>query len=201
VTRPGFVKLVLAITGASGVIYAQRLLDNLDPRRHEIHLVMSDYARQVIREELDHDLRVDRRVTVHRGNSSMHVPFVSGSARFDAMVVLPCSMGTLGRIAHGTSDDTITRAADVFLKERRKLILVPRESPYNLIHVRNMAAAIEAGATILPASPSFYSKPKTVSQVVDTIVARVLDHLGIAHTLIRRWQSKPAGRRSTKREL
>ena len=183
-------KLVVAITGASGAIYAQRLLDNLDARAHEIHLVMSDYARQVIREELDADLNVDRRVRLHRGNSSMHVPFVSGSAKFDAMVVVPCSMGTLGRIAHGTSDDTITRAADVFLKERRKLILVPRESPYNLVHVRNMAAAIEAGATIIPASPSFYGKPKTVQQAVDTIVARVLDHLGIEHKLIKRWKTR-----------
>jgi 4-hydroxy-3-polyprenylbenzoate decarboxylase len=183
------VRLVLAITGASGAIYAQRLLDNLDPKSHEIHLVMSDYARQVIREELDHDLKVDKRVHQHRGNSSMHVPFVSGSAKFDAMVIIPCSMGTLGRIAHGTSDDTITRAADVFLKERRKLILVPREAPYNLIHVRNMAAAIEAGATIIPASPSFYARPKTVQQVVDTIVARVLDHLGVEHRLIKRWKS------------
>lgn len=183
-------KLVVAITGASGSIYAQRLLDNLDARRHQIHLVMSDYARQVVEAELDGDLKVDKRVTQHRGNASMHVPFVSGSAKFDAMVIIPCSMGTLGRIAHGTSDDTITRAADVFLKERRKLILVPRESPYNLIHVRNMAAVLEAGATIIPASPSFYGRPRTLQQAVDTIVARVLDHLGIEHKLVKRWQSK-----------
>lgn len=182
-------KLVVAVTGASGAIYAQRLLDNLDARRHTIHLVLSDYARQVIREELGRDLRADRRVIRHRGNSSMHVPFVSGSARFDAMVIIPCSMGTLGRIAHGTSDDTISRAADVFLKEHRKLILVPRESPYNLVHVRNMAAAIEAGATVLPASPGFYHHPKTIPQLVDSIVARVLDHLGIEHRLVQRWQS------------
>jgi 4-hydroxy-3-polyprenylbenzoate decarboxylase len=182
-------KLVLAITGASGAIYAQRLLDNLDPKRHEIHLVMSDYARQVIWEELEHELKMDKRVLQHRGNSSMHVPFVSGSAKVDAMVIVPCSMGTLGRIAHGASDDTISRAADVFLKERRKLILVPREAPYNLIHVRNMATVIEAGATVIPASPSFYGRPKTVQQVVDTIVARVLDHLGIEHKLIKRWKS------------
>lgn len=181
-------RLVIAITGASGSIYGQRLLANLDPKRHEIHLVMSVYARQVVKEELDGDLQVDKRVIQHRGNSSMHVPFVSGSAKFDAMVIIPCSMGTLGRIAHGTSDDTITRAADVFLKEQRKLILVPREAPYNLIHVRNMATAIEAGAIVIPASPSFYNRPRTVEQVVDTIVARVLDHLGIEHRLVRRWK-------------
>ncbi len=181
-------KLVVAVTGASGAIYAQRLLDNLDPRRHEIHLVMSDYAREVIRAELDGELRVPKRVRQYRDNCSMRVPFVSGSARFDAMVIVPCSMGTLGRIAHGTSDDTISRAADVFLKERRKLILVPRESPYNLVHVRTMAAAIEAGATIIPASPSFYGRPRAIGELVDTIIARVLDHLGIQHKLIRRWE-------------
>ena len=119
----------------------------------------------------------------------MFVPFVSGSARFDAMVVIPASMGTIGRVANGVSDTTVARAADVFLKERRKLIFVPRESPYNLIHLRNMATLTEAGATIIPASPSFYNKPKTITEVVDTIVARVLDHLGIEHKLVKRWQS------------
>jgi len=106
----------------------------------------------------------------------------------DAMVVIPASMGTIGRVANGVSDTTTARAADVFLKERRKLIFVPRESPYNLIHLRNMAALTEAGAMIIPASPSFYNKPKTVTEVVDTIVARVLDHLGIEHKLVKRWQ-------------
>ena len=119
----------------------------------------------------------------------MFVPFVSGSSKFDAMVVIPASMGTIGRVANGVSDTTVARAADVFLKERRKLIFVPRESPYNLIHLRNMATLTEAGATIIPACPSFYNKPKTVTEVVDTIVARVLDHLGIDHKLVKRWQS------------
>jgi 4-hydroxy-3-polyprenylbenzoate decarboxylase len=180
-------KLVIAITGASGSLYAQRLLDNLDAQQHQIHVIMSDYARQVIQEELEGDLQIPARVTRHLGNSSMHVPFVSGSAKFDAMVIIPCSVGTLGRIAHGASDDTIARAADVFLKERRKLILVPREAPYNLVHLRNMMTVTEAGGLILPASPSFYGRPKTVTEVVDTIIARVLDHLGIAHHLIKRW--------------
>jgi 4-hydroxy-3-polyprenylbenzoate decarboxylase len=118
----------------------------------------------------------------------MFVSFVSGSAKFDAMVIIPASMGTIGRIAHGGSDSTVARAADVFLKERRKLILVPREAPYNLIHLRNLATLTEAGATIIPASPSFYSKPKTVVELVDTIIARVLDHLGVEHKLAKRWQ-------------
>ena len=118
----------------------------------------------------------------------MFVPFVSGSALFDAMIIIPTSMGTMGRIANGVSDTTIARAADVFLKERRKLILVPRESPYNLIHLRNMAALTEAGAIIIPASPSFYGQPQTIVDLVDSIVARVLDKLGIENHLAKRWQ-------------
>lgn len=181
-------KLVVAITGASGALYAQRLLDHL--RGQEVHLVLSDHAREVAALELDGgEFRVADGVVRH-DNRSMHVPFVSGSARFDAMVIIPCSMGTLGRIAAGTSDDTICRAADVFLKERRKLILVPRETPYNLIHVRNMERLLEAGADIIPATPSFYGRPQTVQQVVDTVVARVLDHLGIEHALAKRWMEK-----------
>ena len=177
--------ITIAVTGASGAIYAQRLLDNL--RGHEVHLVMSDYARQVAAEELDGGKLAVPEGVIRYENKSMHVPFVSGSARFDAMVIIPCSMGTLGRIANGASDDTICRAADVFLKERRKLILVPRETPLNLIHVRNMARVLEAGADLIPAAPSFYSRPQTVQQVADTIVARVLDHLGIEHKLAKRW--------------
>ena len=110
---------------------------------------------------------------------------------FDAMVVIPCSMGTLGRIAHGLSDDVLLRAADVMLKERKKLILVPRETPLNLVHLKNMELLLLAGATLLPANPSFYTRPQTVEQVVDTVVARVLDHLGLAQQLVPRWQEPP----------
>jgi 4-hydroxy-3-polyprenylbenzoate decarboxylase len=117
----------------------------------------------------------------------MNVPFVSGSARFDAMVVVPCSMGTLGRIAAGTAETTILRAADVFLKERRKLILVPRETPWNLIHARNVVTVMEAGATVLPASPGFYSKPKNIEELADTVVARILDQLGLPAPGAFRW--------------
>jgi 4-hydroxy-3-polyprenylbenzoate decarboxylase len=120
----------------------------------------------------------------------MQVPFVSGSAKFDAMVVVPCSMGTLGRIAHGFSDSTITRAADVFLKEGRRLILVPRETPWNLIQARNVVSVMEAGATVLPAIPSFYGRPSTVTEVAETVVARILDHLGVEHELVRRWKDE-----------
>lgn len=181
-------KLVIAATGASGAIYLQRLLDCLRPGPHEIDLVYSGYAKQVIAEELG-GLRVPPGVREH-GDRSMNVPFVSGSARFDAMVVLPCSMGTLGRIAAGTADSTLLRAADVFLKERWKLILVPRETPWNLIHARNVVTLIEAGAVILPASPSYYSKPATVEAVADTVVSRVLDHLGVENPIAFRWRGE-----------
>ena len=178
-------KLVIATTGASGSIYLQRLLDALSPREHEIHFIASGYARQVIAEELG-ELRVPEGVRQH-GDRSMNVPFVSGSARFDAMVVVPCSMGTLGRIASGTSDSVILRAADVFLKERRKLILVPRETPWNLIHARNAVTVLEAGAVLLPASPSFYSRPQSVEAVADTVVSRILDQLGVENPGAYRW--------------
>lgn len=183
-------KIVVAMTGASGAIYTQRLLDNLDPRKHQIHFISTRHAREVAQIELPKgELKIRPSVIQYDENGSMFVPFVSGSAKFDAMVVIPASMGTIGRVASGVSDSTVARAADVFLKERRKVIFVPRETPYNLIHLRNMATLTEAGATIIPASPSFYSKPKTIVEVVDTIIARVLDHLGIEHKLVKRWQS------------
>jgi len=178
-------KLVLAGTGASGAIYLQRLLLALDPKAHEIHLVLSAYARQVIAEELG-ELVIPPGVHSH-GDKSMNVPFVSGSAPFDAMVVIPCSMGTLGRIASGVSDSVILRAADVFLKERRRLVLVPRETPWSLIHARNVVSLIEAGAVILPACPGFYSRPQTIESLVDSLVHRVLDHLGLPVPEAFRW--------------
>ena len=121
----------------------------------------------------------------------MNAPFASGSNAPDAMVVIPCSMGTLGRIAHGYSEDVLLRAADVVLKEKKKLILVPRETPLNLVHLKNLELLLLAGATILPANPSFYTRPQTVAQVVDTVVARLLDHLGISHQLVARWKEEP----------
>jgi 4-hydroxy-3-polyprenylbenzoate decarboxylase len=181
------VKLVVAATGASGAIYTQRLLDNLTG--HEVHFISTRHAGEVAELELPGGLKVPAGVKRYDENGSMFVPFVSGSAKFEAMVVIPASMGTVGRVAAGVSDTTIARAADVFLKERRKLIFVPRESPFSLIHLRNMATLTEAGATIIPANPSFYSQPKTIADLVDTIVARVLDHLGVEHKLVKRWQS------------
>jgi 4-hydroxy-3-polyprenylbenzoate decarboxylase len=184
-------KLVVAITGASGSLYAQRLLDNLAPGAHEIHVVRGHYAQAVLDEELPGGLRLPAGAHLH-DLKNMNAPFVSGSNPPDAMVVIPCSMGTLGRIAHGLSEDVLLRAADVVLKERRKLILVPRETPLSLIHVRNMELLLMAGAILIPACPSFYGRPGTVEQVVDTVVARVLDHLGLPHTLAARWREEGA---------
>jgi 4-hydroxy-3-polyprenylbenzoate decarboxylase len=124
------------------------------------------------------------------GLKSMNAPFASGSNPPDAMVVIPCTMGTMGRIAHGYSEDVLLRAADVVLKEKKKLILVPRETPLSLVHIRNMELLLLAGATILPANPSFYAGQKTIQDVVDTVVARVLDHLGVPQKLVPRWSEE-----------
>jgi 4-hydroxy-3-polyprenylbenzoate decarboxylase len=183
------VKILVAITGATGILYAQRLLDNLDPRQHELHVVLSNYAHQVIAEELPEGLRLPEGVKTH-GLKSMNMPFASGSNPPDAMVIIPCTMGTLGRIAHGFSEDVLLRAADVVLKEKRKLILVPRETPLSLVHVKNFELLLLAGATILPANPSYYTRPKSVVEVIDTVVARVLDHLGVPNKLAPRWQEE-----------
>jgi len=180
------VKILIAITGASGALYAQRLLASLDAAAHEIHLVLSRYAPQVIAEELPDGLRVPAGVRRH-SLRTMNAPFASGSNPPDAMVIIPCTMGTLGRIAHGSSEDLLLRAADVVLKERKRLILVPRETPLNLVHVKNFELLLQAGATILPANPAFYLRPQTIEQLADTVVARVLDHLGVPHRLVARW--------------
>lgn len=179
-------RIVLAGTGASGAIYLQRLLDHLEAAGgHELHVVLTGYARQVVREEIG-ALRLPAGVVEH-SDKSMNAPFASGSALFDAMVVVPCSMGTLGRIAAGTSESLILRAADVFLKERRPLVLVPRETPWSLIHARNAVAVIEAGARLVPAMPSFYSRPDSLEAAADTVVWRILDQIGIAAPNACRW--------------
>ena len=181
-------KLVIAATGASGAIYLQRLLEQIDCRAHDVHLIMSGYAREVVKQELD-DFKIPPAVSQH-SETDMNVPFVSGSARFDAMVVVPCSMATLGRIASGSSDSVLLRAVDVFLKERRKLILVPRETPWNLIHARNVMTLLEAGAIVLPAIPSFYSRPSSITDLVDTVVWRTLDQIGLPSPGAYRWGGK-----------
>jgi len=190
--------LVIAATGASGAIYLQRLLAQIDCAAHEVHLVMSAYAREVAKQELD-DLKTPSEVSQH-SESDMNVPFVSGSARFDAMVIVPCSMATLGRIASGSSDSVLLRAADVFLKERRKLILVPRETPWNLIHARNVVTLLEAGAIVLPAIPSFYSRPGSLTAVVDTVVWRILDQIGLPSPRAYRWGQESAPAKTSRKK-
>jgi 4-hydroxy-3-polyprenylbenzoate decarboxylase len=182
-------KILVAITGATGALYAQRLLDNLNPREHEVHVVLSNYAQQVIAVELPDGLKLPAGAQLHNVKS-MNAPFASGSNPPDAMVVIPCTMGTMGRIAHGYSEDVLLRAADVVLKERKKLILVPRETPLSLVHVKNMELLLLAGAIILPANPGFYARPKTIQEVVDTVVARVLDHLSVPNQLAPRWSEE-----------
>jgi len=191
-------KLVIAATGASGTIYLQRLLAQIDCAAHEVHLVMSTPARQVAKQELD-DFKIPANVLQHSEND-MNVPFVSGSARFDAMVIVPCSMATLGRIASGSSDSALLRSADVFLKERRKLILVPRETPWNLIHARNVVTLLEAGAIVLPAIPSFYSRPGSLTEVVDTVVWRILDQIGLPSPRAYRWGRESALTKSSRKK-
>jgi flavin prenyltransferase len=174
-------KIVVAITGASGAIYAHLLLKKLNQLKDqiaEVAIVMSDNAKDVWRFELGNDDYIKQDCKFYAKNDFM-APFASGSAKFDTMVIVPCSMGTLGRIAGGISDDLISRAADVILKERRKLILVARDTPLNLIHIRNMATVTEAGGIICPAIPSYYSKPQTIEELAMTVVNRVIDLMGL----------------------
>lgn len=170
-------KVIIAVTGASGAIYAKVLLDKLMGFRQEgleVGLIMSDNALQVWKFELENEKYLEYPFKIY-SKADFNAPFASGSAKFDTMIICPCSMGTLGRIASGISNDLTTRAADVILKERRKLILVTRDTPLNLIHINNMKAVTEAGGIICPASPSFYSLPNSFEALAATVIDRVLD--------------------------
>jgi len=174
-------KIIVAVTGASGSIYAKLLLDGLAQMQDQIErvgVVMSDNAKEVWRFELGNEDYDDYNFDFY-GKMDFNAPFASGSAKFDTMIIIPCSMGTLGRIATGVSNDLITRAADVVLKERRKLIAVVRDTPFSLIHINNMKVVTEAGGIICPANPSFYSMPKTIEEVAQTVVSRVIDLAGL----------------------
>ena len=174
-------KIAIAITGASGSIYAQVLLNKIEKLKdqfEEVALVMSDNAKDVWRHELGNNDYEKFNFKLYGKNDFMS-PIASGSARFQTLIICPCSMGTLARIAAGISNDLITRAADVILKERRKLILVTRDTPLSLIHINNMKTVTEAGGIICPASPSFYSQPRTLEEVAATVVDRVIDLAGI----------------------
>lgn len=175
-------KIVVAITGASGSIYSKVLLDKLSVLKEQwthLSVILTENAKAVWKTELDNEDYKKYPVTFYTQQDFM-APFASGSGQYDIMIIIPCSMGTLGRIAVGISNDLITRAADVILKERRKLIVVVRDTPYNLIHIRNMETITLSGGIICPATPSFYSKPKTLEEVAATVVDRVLDLAGLS---------------------
>jgi 4-hydroxy-3-polyprenylbenzoate decarboxylase len=174
-------KIVVAITGASGSIYAQRLLMHLNSIRNQfdrVDVVLSSNAGIVWEHELQNTNYKELGFKIYDKND-FNAPFASGSAGYDSMIICPASMGTLGRIAHGISNDLISRAADVMLKERKQLIIVPRETPYNLIHLRNLTQIAEAGGVVMPATPSFYSRPQSIEEVVDTVVFRIIQMAGL----------------------
>ena len=176
-------KIVVAVTGASGSIYASLLLTKLQQlsgQIKELSLVMTENAKNVWTTELGNESFKELPIKTF-GKNDFNAPFASGSGQYQTMIIVPCSMGTLGRIAAGISNDLISRAADVILKERRKLICVARETPYNLVHIRNMETITLAGGIICPATPSFYSRPQTVEEVAATVVDRVLDLAGLEH--------------------
>jgi len=179
-------KVVVGVTGASGAPYALALLRNLDPVH--VELVISEDGKKVIEHEADIPVTAfEELADATYANDDLGAPPASGSHRFDAMVVIPCSMGTLGKIAWGISDNLITRAAAVCLKERRKLILVPRETPLAASHIENMLRLANQGVVVLPAMPGFYHGPKSVDDLVNFVVGKVLDQLGLEHKLFRRW--------------
>lgn len=194
--------ITLALTGASGMPYALRLLEVLLGAGCRVYLLYSQAAQVVAAQESDCRLSADSREAqrvlaqrFHAGEGQLQVfgkeewfaPVASGTNPADAMVVCPCSMGTLAAIAGGLSDNLIERAADVMLKEQRKLVLVPREAPFSAIHLENMLKLARLGVTILPANPGFYHRPQSIADLVDFVVARVLDHLGVNHQLLPRW--------------
>ena len=184
-------KIAVAITGASGSIYAKLLLEKfavLKEQIQELSIVMSANAKEVWKTELQNE-DYNNFEARYFSTKDFSAPFASGSAKYDAMIIIPCSMGTLGRIASGISNDLITRGADVMLKERKKLICVIRDTPYNLVHIRNMEAVTLAGGIVCPASPSFYSRPDTIEKAAATVVDRVIDLAGLNNTSFR-WGSK-----------
>lgn len=182
-------RLIVAITGASGVIYGKRLLEVLQERKAETHLIISKAAENVVEHELGTTARrefEELASNVYDVND-LNAPIVSGSFKTDGMIVIPCSMKTLAGIAHGYSENLILRAADVTLKEKRKLILVPRETPLSMIHLGNMLDLASQGVSVLPAMPAYYHKPEKIEDLVDFVVGKALDLLGIEHELFKRW--------------
>ena len=181
-------RLIVGMTGATGAILGVRLLEALKDSAVESHLVISNWARRTIEHETPYSFKqVCALASVYHGSANMAAEISSGSFRTDGMVVIPCSMRTLGSIAHGTGEHLIHRAADVVLKERRRLILVARESPLSELHLENMLKLARIGVTIVPPMPAFYNHPKSINDIVDHIVARVLDQFGISVPFAKRW--------------
>ena len=185
-------KIIIAITGASGMIYAQRFLSKLKEegikgQLSDIALIISENVEEIWKNEISSGKISDFGFSVYN-NNNFYVPFASGSSAYDLMIIIPCSMGTLGRIASGVSDNLICRSADVMFKERKKIIFVIREMPLSLIHINNMKTITETGGIICPASPGFYNKPQTLTELADTVVERVLDLSGIEH-YGKRWKN------------
>jgi len=191
----GNLRLVLAITGASGIVYGKRLLEELKIRKIETHLIVSEAAEKVIEHELELSKKdLEKLADRVYDADELTSPLMSGSFKTDGMVIIPCSMKTLAGVAHGFADNLILRAADVALKEKRRLVVVPRETPLNTIHLRNMLSAAELGVFVVPAMPAFYHKPKKIDDLVDFVVGRVLDCFDIEHKLFKRYSGmKPRG--------
>jgi len=184
-------RLIVGMTGATGAILGVRLLEALKDSAAESHLVISNWARRTIEHETPYSFKqVCALASVYHGSANMAAEISSGSFRTDGMVVIPCSMRTLGSIAHGTGEHLIHRAADVVLKERRRLILVARESPLSELHLENMLKLARIGVTIVPPMPAFYNHPKSINDIVDHIVARVLDQFAIATPFAKRWDGQ-----------
>lgn len=184
-------KIILAITGASGSIYAKSLLDKLQKLESppdEIAVVLSSTGRDIWMDEIGSKY-IATGTAKEFENKTYYAPFASGSSQYETMIVCPASMGICARIANGTSDDLITRTADVMLKEKRKLILVPREAPFSLIHIENLRKLLLAGAIVCPASPSFYSKPETIDDLINTVIDRVIDLAGFSNNTYRWMQN------------
>jgi 4-hydroxy-3-polyprenylbenzoate decarboxylase len=182
-------KVIVGVSGASGVILAKRLLEELKKREIETHLVISKGAELLIKDELGDEDITGLADYVHDPND-FYAPIASGSFKTDAMVIIPCSMKTLGELAIGVSDNLLTRAADVCLKQERKLILVPREAPMNLIHLRNLVTIKEAGSTIIPPLLAFYPKPQSIDDMINFVVGKVLDSLNLDNKLYKHWEGK-----------
>lgn len=182
-------KLIIAITGSSGVIYGKRLLEVCSNKGIKNDLIISPAAEKIIEFELEENIdEIKEKSDNYYGYKEIGAPLASGSVKNDGMIIAPCSMKTIGSISSGVSDNLITRAADVTLKENRKLVLVPRETPLNLIHLKNLVDLKKAGATILPSSPGFYHNPESIDDVVNFVVGKILDQFDIDHQLYESWR-------------